>query len=120
MRLRVAAYAVAVTVGLVAAMHGFVQTHIRRSIERFNVYPQTEKLTGVALPEEAFRDPALLPVYGSSELSQPQTNRADAFFGSHPTGFGAFLMGNPGTQSSGVPVAGLVRRAGAGSSGVRR
>ena len=77
-------------------MQGFVQTHIRRSIEGFNVYPQTEKLVGVALPEQVFRDPALLPVYGSSELSQPQANRADVFFGSHPTGFGAFLMGNPG------------------------
>ena len=96
MRLWVAGSALAVAVALVAAMHGFVQTNIRRHIERFNVYPQPEKLIGVALPRQVFSDPALLPVYGSSELSQPQTNRADEFFGSHPTGFGAFLMGNPG------------------------
>ena len=53
-------------------------------------------MIGVALPRQAFDDPALLPVYGSSELTQPQANRADEFFGSHPTGFGAFLIGNPG------------------------
>lgn len=89
-------------------LHAAVRMHIRQHIERFNtalspkklagfdVDPQPEKLIGVALPQQAFSDPAILPVYGSSELSQPQTNRADEFFGSHPTGFGAFLMGNPG------------------------
>ena len=98
-RLWVAGCTFAAAVALVAAMQGFVQTNIRRHIERFNVYPQPEKLIGLAVPRQAFSDPSLLPVYGSSELSQPQTNRADEFFRSHPTGFGAFLMGNPGETS---------------------
>ena len=84
---------------LCIAAHGFAQWNIRRHLERFNVYPLPEKLIGVALPEQAFSDPAVLPVYGSSELSQTQANRADQFFGAHPTGFGAFLMGNPGETS---------------------
>ncbi len=64
--------------------------------EFFNVYPQPDKLIGAAVQQRVFRDPALLPVYGSSELTQPRWNRADEFFGQHPTGFGAFLIGNPG------------------------
>ncbi len=95
-RLWAAGSAVAAALALFGALHGIVQASIQRHIERFNVYPQTEKLIGVALPQQAFSDPALLPVFGSSELTQPQANRADEFFGSHPTGFGAFLMGNPG------------------------
>ena len=101
--------AFAAAAALLVSMQGFVQANIRRHIERFNVdplpdqrsgrAPLPEKLVGVALPQEAFNDPALLPVYGSSELTQPQTNRADEFFNSHPTGFGAFLMGNPGETS---------------------
>ncbi len=81
---------------LAGVTHGIARAKVRQHIERFNVYPQPEKLVGVALPRQAFSDPALLPVYGSSELTQPQGNRADEFFGAHPTGFGAFLMGNPG------------------------
>ena len=108
MRLWTAGLASLAVLALFGTLQGIVQAQIRQHIERFNgplipikvagfnVDPRPEKLVGVALPQQAFSDPALLPVYGSSELSQPQTNRADEFFGSHPTGFGAFLMGNPG------------------------
>ena len=95
-RLWAAGCALAAALALCGVLHAFVQANIRRHIEYFNVYPQTEKLIGVALPRQAFDDPTLLPVFGSSELTQPQANRADEFFQSHPTGFGAFLMGNPG------------------------
>lgn len=81
---------------LLAGAHGFVQRQIDLHPERFNTNPLTDKLLGLALQRQAFSNPALLPVYGSSELTQPQTNRADDFFRSHPTGFGAFLIGNPG------------------------
>ena len=96
-------------------MQGYVTTRIRRHLEQFNVYPQSEKLVGVALPDEAFVDPTILPVYGSSELTQPQENRADEFFGAHPTGFGAFLMGNPGETS--LIVATRLASAGAAARG---
>lgn len=69
---------------------------IRRQTESFNVYPFPEKLIGLAVQRQVFANPKLLPVHGSSELTQPQANLADAFFADHPTGFGAFLFGNPG------------------------
>ncbi len=106
MRLWVAGGALAAAMALCGAMHEVVQADLRRHIDRFNVdplperttglAPLPEKLVGVALPQQAFSDPMEMPIYGSSELTQSQTNRADKFFGSHPTGFGAFLMGNPG------------------------
>ena len=84
-----------VVAGMTAA-HVYVGRQIARHPQRFNVYPLPDKLLGLVLQRQAFTDPALLPVYGSSELSQPQTNRADDFFRAQPAGFGAFLIGNPG------------------------
>ena len=81
---------------MLVAVHVFMQRQIRLHAQRFNTYPLPEKLVGLALQRQAFADPALLPVYGSSELTEPQVNRADDFFRTHPTGFGAFLIGNPG------------------------
>ncbi len=81
---------------MLVAVHGFMQRQIRLHAQRFNTYPLPEKLVGLALQRQAFADPALLPVYGSSELTEPQVNRADDFFRTHPEGFGAFLIGNPG------------------------
>ncbi len=78
------------------ATHRFIQRQIELHPERFNTSPLPEKLLGLALQQQAFANAELLPVYGSSELTQPQSNRADDFFRSHPTGFGAFLIGNPG------------------------
>lgn len=78
------------------AVHLGMGQVIRRHTEAFDVYPFPEKLIGLALQRQAFADPRLLPVYGSSELTQPQANRADEFFEGHPTGFGTFLVGNPG------------------------
>ena len=84
------------TAVLLLAIHIFVQRQLQRHPERFNTYPQREKLVGLAVQRQAFANPDLLPVYGSSELTEPQENRADNFFRTHPTGFGAFLLGNPG------------------------
>ena len=81
---------------LLLAIHLFMQRQLQRHPERFNTYPLREKLVGLAVQRQAFADPHFLPVYGSSELTEPQENRADTFFRAHPTGFGAFLLGNPG------------------------
>ena len=81
---------------MLVAVHVFIQRQVQLHTQRFNTYPLPEKLVGLALQRQAFADPALLPVYGSSELTEPQVNRADDFFRTHPTGFGAFLIGNPG------------------------
>ena len=95
-RLRVALAAVAAVLLILAAMHVAMQRRVAARTEAFNVFPQPDKLIGVAVQRQVFREPDLLPVYGSSELTQPQWNRADEFFGNHPSGFGAFLIGNPG------------------------
>ena len=81
---------------LLLGVHVFIRRQVQLHTQRFNIYPLPEKIVGLALQREAFADPTLLPVYGSSELAQPQDNRADDFFRAHPTGFGAFLIGNPG------------------------
>jgi D-alanine transfer protein len=88
--------ALLVAAGLLAAVHVFVQRQVQRHPEQFNTSPLQEKLVGLVLQQEAFANPHLLPVYGSSELTEPQQNRPDVFFRAHPTGFGAFLIGNPG------------------------
>ena len=79
-----------------ATVHFGMRRLIRSHTEQFDVYPFPEKLIGLALQKQAFIDPTLLPVYGSSELTQPQTNRADDFFAENSEGFEPFLIGNPG------------------------
>lgn len=103
-RLWAALTAVICAVAVVAVVHGFVGRAVRRDLERFNVPPEARKFDGVALQKlnglavqsAVFGDPAMLPVYGSSEMTQPQANRPDDFFRTHPTGFGAFLIAYPG------------------------
>ena len=82
-----------------AAVHLGMGRLIRQHTAAFDVYPFPDKLIGLALQRQAFLDPTLLPVYGSSELTQPQANRADEFFEEHPDGFEPFLIGNPGETS---------------------
>ena len=73
-----------------------------RSYEARAVYTHAADLTpmkhlGLALQEEAFREPDLLPVYGSSEFEAyagPFT--ASAFFAAAPTGFSVFAVGAGG------------------------
>ncbi|MEO8352045.1 MAG: D-alanyl-lipoteichoic acid biosynthesis protein DltD [Chthoniobacteraceae bacterium] len=58
-----------------------------------------EKLQGAALQKEAFRQPDLLVMYGSSELAKEMPNNAVQFFEDYPTGFCVFPVGKPGTTS---------------------
>ncbi len=96
--------AVACAAGLVAALHGYVGGQVHRDIGWFKGAPEArnfsgvalQKLTGVAVQAEAFRTPTMLPIYGSSELTQPQGNRPDDFFRSRPTGFDVFPIAYPG------------------------
>ena len=61
-----------------------------------------EKLQGAALQKEAFRQPDLLMVYGSSELVREIPNNANEFFEDYPTGFRVFPIGKPGATSLGL------------------
>lgn len=58
-----------------------------------------EKHRGVALQRAAFRQPDLLPVYGSSELNLRNARHASALFRDYPTGFTVFPVGNFGTPA---------------------
>lgn len=60
------------------------------------------KLQGAALQKEAFAQPDLLVLYGSSELVRDVPNNASQFFQEYPTGFRVFPVGKPGTTSLAV------------------
>jgi D-alanine transfer protein len=92
----------ALTAGLLAlaALAGGVV--YARQVERTYVHtfaPQIleQKNVGSALAQEAFRQPDLLPLYGSSELQIPDVYHACALFRKYPTGFTTFTVGKPGT-----------------------
>ena len=58
-----------------------------------------EKLQGAVLQKEAFRQPNLLMMYGSSELAKEMPNNPVQFFKDYPTGFNVFPVGKPGATS---------------------
>jgi D-alanine transfer protein len=60
------------------------------------------KLQGVALQKQAFAQPDLLVLYGSSELAREMPNNPTQFFQDYPTGFGIFPVGKPGAASLAV------------------
>ncbi len=103
-RLWAAALAVVCALAMVATVHGYASGPIRRDIGWFKAPPEAsnftsvalEKLTGVAVQAGAFHNAEFLPVYGSSELTQPQPNRPDDFFRPRPTGFDIFPVAYPG------------------------
>lgn len=57
------------------------------------------KNQGLALQRAAARTPDVLLLYGSSELIDPQPNRAADFFASAPTGFQVCPVGRPGASA---------------------
>ncbi len=70
-----------------------------------------EKLQGAVLQREAFRQPNLLMMYGSSELAKEMPNNPVQFFKDYPTGFTVFPVGKPGATSLNI----LQKLAAAGS-----
>ena len=65
---------------LLVAVHVFIRRQVQLHIAAVQHFPACPRSwSGLALQRQAFADPALLPVYGSSELTQPQDNRADIF-----------------------------------------
>lgn len=78
-----------------------------RQLEAFYIHALApeftdEKLQGAALQKQAFAQPDLLVLYGSSELVREIPNNASQFFADYPTGFRVFPVGKPGTASLSV------------------
>jgi D-alanine transfer protein len=78
-----------------------------RQLERLYIHALApeftdEKLQGSALQKQAFAQPDLLVLYGSSELVKEIPNNASQFFADYPTGFRVFPVGKPGTASLAV------------------
>lgn len=99
MHLLSASLAVVITVG---AAGGLVQR--AQEVERAHVHtpaaralPHKDQKT--ALQSEAFRQPDLLPIYGSSELQIANTYRAVNFFHAYPTGFTIYPTGDLATSA---------------------
>src|SRR6478672_195557 len=57
------------------------------------------KNQGLAFQRAAARAPAILLLYGASELIDPIPNRASDFFSNEPTGFQVCPVGKAGTTS---------------------
>jgi D-alanine transfer protein len=81
-----------------------VATRSARRLEARHIHglaPQmfAQKNRGEALQRAAFRQPDLLPLYGSSDLNAPSPYHASALFREYPTGFTVFPIGNAGSTS---------------------
>ncbi|MBI2853992.1 MAG: D-alanyl-lipoteichoic acid biosynthesis protein DltD [Chloroflexi bacterium] len=76
-------------------------TYARRTEDRYihALAPQMFSLKnqGTALQASAFRQPDLLPIYGSSELNIANPYHASTLFQTYPTGFTVFPVGKAGT-----------------------
>jgi D-alanine transfer protein len=72
----------------------------RRYIHALAPLSFAHKNQGIALQKLAFRQPDLLPIYGSSELIKPSSKKAAEFFRSYPTGFTVFPVGKGGATSN--------------------
>lgn len=75
-----------------------------RRVEQRHVHALTSdlsdpKLQGAAIQREAFHQPDLLVLYGSSELIKQVPSMGAEFFQEYPTGFRVFPVGKEGTSA---------------------
>lgn len=89
--LAIAAALVAVVVGII-----LMDRVVHRRLHDLLVTPLAIKDQGVWLQKQAFALPESLEVYGSSELTETQLNRAGEIFSAFPTGFMVCPIGAPG------------------------
>ena len=70
-----------------------------RGLDKLLLVHSSQKDMGTLLQRLAFENPNILPVYGSSELTRPEPNRADQFFANAPTGFKVCPVGAAGNTT---------------------
>jgi D-alanine transfer protein len=96
------AVALAIIGGVLAAGVFYCRNVEQRFVHALAPDLSEAKLQGVVLQKEAFEQPDLLVLYGSSELAKEMPNNAAQFFQDYPTGFRVFPVGQPGTTSLAV------------------
>ena len=84
---------------LLGGMQAFVEARLPGRLPFYAAHAMSFKVNGNVVQRAAFRTPDELPVYGSSELDLPISNRPDAFFRDRPTGFAVFPVGRGGATS---------------------
>lgn len=83
-----------------AGLPWILQMAAQRGTGLLVIQPGLHKDLGVVLQRQAFRDPHVLPVYGSSELAMlPFPNRPDKVFAEGGTGFQVCPVGRGGNTS---------------------
>ncbi len=91
--------ALTVVMAFVLAVPGLLSTLGKQGLHKLLTEQNTQKDMGRLLQRMAFSDPKILPVYGSSELTRVEPNRADKFFESAPTGFRVCPVGAAGNTT---------------------
>ncbi len=88
-----------IVTALVMAVPQVLSTVGRKGLEKLLVVQNSQKDMGVLQQRLAFEAPNVLPLYGSSELTRLEPNRADQFFASSPTGFKVCPVGAAGNTT---------------------
>ena len=84
---------------VVAAVPQLMAAFGKQGLNALLTEPAMQKDMGTLLQSMGISDPAMLPVFGSSELTWRIDNRADRFFASAPTGFQICPVGGPGNTT---------------------
>jgi D-alanine transfer protein len=94
-----AAAALALLVAALATATIYARQREARDVHALAAQTFAPKTQGSGLQRAAFRQPDLLPLYGSSDLTVPNRYHASALFRVYPTGFTVFPVGQIGSTS---------------------
>jgi D-alanine transfer protein len=95
-RVAVAARVLMVAIAVLTAGHLYARSLVSREVHAVAPEMFDLKNHGSAFQIAAFRQPDLLPIYGSSDLNVPNQYHASTFFRNYPTGFTVFPVGEVG------------------------
>ena len=92
--------AILIFIGILAGCSLYARSLEQKDVNALASVRSTQVNVGSVLQEAAFRQPDLLPVYGSSEVyEENDENSASQFFKTYPTGFTVFEVAVSGITS---------------------
>ena len=98
--LKAALFAVCILTAAMLGLPLIAQAVARKGFDVMLIHPSPHREMGVVLQREAFRNPHVLPMYGSSEMSFSDfPNRPDIAFAEAPSGFQVSPIGKGGSTS---------------------